>query len=297
MLERVHMPDAADVMRRYPHQISGGQQQRVVIGMALLNNPALLIMDEPTTALDVTVEAAVLDLIGDLRRDFDTAIMYITHNLGVVARVCNRVGVMYAGEMVERASVDQIFSQPAASLYARADPLCAETGHEQSEQRALPDSGTGAAAEQRGRRGACLGRAATMRSNGAWTSGPPCAQLADGRIVRCHFAEEIDPALWTPPDEAAVPALSQNGSSQEIILDVDGLEKYYPVRGNSLKDVVGIGEKRQVKAVDDVSFAVRDRKYAGHCRRVRLRQEYAGQDDHRSGGEHRRQGRISSAST
>ncbi|MDH3674420.1 MAG: ABC transporter ATP-binding protein, partial [Anaerolineae bacterium] len=112
MLERVYMPDAANVMKRFPHQISGGQQQRVVIGMALLNNPALLIMDEPTTALDVTVEAAVLDLIGDLRRDFDTAIMYITHNLGVVARVSTRVGVMYAGEMVERATVEEIFKRP-----------------------------------------------------------------------------------------------------------------------------------------------------------------------------------------
>lgn len=108
MLERVYMPDPANVMKRYPHQISGGQQQRVVIAMALLNNPALLIMDEPTTALDVTVEAAVLDLIAELRRDFDTAIMYISHNLGVVARVSTRVGVMYAGEMVERATVEQI---------------------------------------------------------------------------------------------------------------------------------------------------------------------------------------------
>ena len=98
--------------KRYPHQISGGQQQRVVIAMALLNNPALLIMDEPTTALDVTVEAAVLDLIAELRRDFDTAIMYITHNLGVVARVSTRVGVMYAGEMVERATVQEIYQNP-----------------------------------------------------------------------------------------------------------------------------------------------------------------------------------------
>ena len=73
------MPDAANVMKRYPHQISGGQQQRVVIAMALLNNPALLIMDEPTTALDVTVEAAVLDLIAELRRDFDTAIIDLWH--------------------------------------------------------------------------------------------------------------------------------------------------------------------------------------------------------------------------
>jgi peptide/nickel transport system ATP-binding protein len=112
MLERVYMPDPASVMKRFPHQISGGQQQRVVIAMALLNNPALLIMDEPTTALDVTVEAAVLDLIADLRREFDTAIMFISHNLGVVARVCNEVAVMYAGEMVERAKVQDLFASP-----------------------------------------------------------------------------------------------------------------------------------------------------------------------------------------
>ena len=112
MLKRVYMPDPESVMRRYPHQISGGQQQRVVIAMALLNGPALLIMDEPTTALDVTVEAAVLDLIADLQRDFDTAIMYISHNLGVVARVSSKVGVMYAGEIVERASVADVYLSP-----------------------------------------------------------------------------------------------------------------------------------------------------------------------------------------
>jgi peptide/nickel transport system ATP-binding protein len=86
MLKRVHMPDPEDVMNRYPHQISGGQQQRVVIAMAMLNNPALLIMDEPTTALDVTVEAAVLDLIEDLKNDFQAANIFITHNLCDVRR-------------------------------------------------------------------------------------------------------------------------------------------------------------------------------------------------------------------
>ncbi len=98
MLERVNMPDPSSTLRRYPHQLSGGQQQRVLIAMALLPRPDLLIMDEPTTGLDVTVEATVLDLIAELRRQLETAILYISHNLGVVARVCDRVGVMYAGE-------------------------------------------------------------------------------------------------------------------------------------------------------------------------------------------------------
>jgi len=112
MLERVYMADPANVMRRYPHQISGGQQQRVVIAMALLNNPALLIMDEPTTALDVTVEAAVLDLIAELRRDFDTAIMYITHNLGVIQEMTERVYIMYAGQVVETSITTSLFENP-----------------------------------------------------------------------------------------------------------------------------------------------------------------------------------------
>ncbi|MBF0235064.1 MAG: ABC transporter ATP-binding protein, partial [Desulfamplus sp.] len=113
MLERVYMPDAANVMERYPHMISGGQQQRVVIAMAMLNSPSLLIMDEPTTALDVTVEAAVLDLVEDLKKDFNTGIIFITHNLGVVARVSDKLCVMYAGEMVEKAPIQTIFERPA----------------------------------------------------------------------------------------------------------------------------------------------------------------------------------------
>ncbi|MEJ2170466.1 MAG: ABC transporter ATP-binding protein, partial [Desulfobacterales bacterium] len=112
MLKRVNMPDVENVMRRYPHQISGGQQQRVVIAMAMLNNPALIIMDEPTTALDVTVEAAVLDLLEELKHDFKAANIFITHNLGVVARVSDYLCVMYAGQMVESGPLAEIFRNP-----------------------------------------------------------------------------------------------------------------------------------------------------------------------------------------
>ncbi|NCC31884.1 MAG: ABC transporter ATP-binding protein, partial [Chloroflexia bacterium] len=112
MLERVHMPDPEAIMRRYPHQLSGGMQQRVVIAMALITNPALLIMDEPTTGLDATTAAAVLDLINELKQTFDTAILYISHDLNVIARVCDHVGVMYAGQLVESGAIDTVFRRP-----------------------------------------------------------------------------------------------------------------------------------------------------------------------------------------
>lgn len=112
MLKRVNMPDVENVMTRYSHQISGGQQQRIVIAMAMLNNPALIIMDEPTTALDVTVEAAVLDLLEELKQDFNAANIFITHNLGVVARVSDYLCVMYAGQMVESGPLAEVFRNP-----------------------------------------------------------------------------------------------------------------------------------------------------------------------------------------
>jgi len=112
MLREVKLADPAAAMTRYPHQLSGGQQQRIVIAMALIAEPALLVMDEPTTGLDVTVEAAVLDLVRELRRRRRTAILFISHNLGTVVRVCDRIGVMYRGELVEEGSVRQIFTDP-----------------------------------------------------------------------------------------------------------------------------------------------------------------------------------------
>jgi len=111
-LERVAMPDPSGALRRYPFQLSGGQQQRVVIAMALSGDPRLLVLDEPTTGLDATVEAEVLDLIDDLRTRIDAAILLISHNLGMVARMCERVGVMYAGRIVEDGPARDLFTDP-----------------------------------------------------------------------------------------------------------------------------------------------------------------------------------------
>ena len=113
MLDRVRIPDAANRARRYPHEFSGGMRQRVMIAMALLAKPKLLLADEPTTALDVTIQAQVLDLMAELARETATAIILVTHDLGVVARLCDRVAVLYGGRIMEEAPADPIFTAPA----------------------------------------------------------------------------------------------------------------------------------------------------------------------------------------
>ncbi len=113
MLDAVKIPDAKGRIRLYPHEFSGGMRQRVMIAMALLCRPELLIADEPTTALDVTVQAQIMELLADLQREFGMAMILITHDLGVVAGSCERVMVMYGGRVMERAPVDPIFADPA----------------------------------------------------------------------------------------------------------------------------------------------------------------------------------------
>jgi len=113
LLELVHVPDAADRLDRYPHELSGGMRQRVMIAMALACEPSVLLADEPTTALDVTVQAQILALFREIRDRLGTAIVLVTHDLGVVASLCDRVGVMYAGRLVEAAPAGALFARPA----------------------------------------------------------------------------------------------------------------------------------------------------------------------------------------
>ncbi|HEY7350712.1 MAG TPA: ABC transporter ATP-binding protein [Ktedonobacterales bacterium] len=113
MMERVRIPDARRRLKSYPHEFSGGMRQRVMIAIALSCNPQLLIADEPTTALDVTIQAQILDLMRALSKEFQTAVMLITHDLGVVAGMCQRVVVMYAGRVMEEAPTSQLFARPA----------------------------------------------------------------------------------------------------------------------------------------------------------------------------------------
>lgn len=143
MLERVGIPSAARRMDDYPHQLSGGQRQRVMIAMALACRPRLLIADEPTTALDVTIQAQILDLLLDLRKELGMAVIIITHNMGVIAETADRVLVMYAGRIVEQAPVETIFDRPlhpyTKGLLSCVPSLEGELDRLQAIPGALPD--------------------------------------------------------------------------------------------------------------------------------------------------------------
>lgn len=253
LLARVYMPDAGNVLRRYPHQISGGQQQRVVIAMALLNDPALLIMDEPTTALDVTVEAAVLDLVNDLQQEYDTAIIYISHDLGVIARVSDHVGVMYAGEMVERGSVEEVFLHPTHPYTLGLMRCVPRLGSTKADSYLKPIRGRvpsprnlppGCVFEPRCdfARAECTQQKVTME------------QVGNGHTARCLFIPEVqaEKDSFMDPEASKLMQASRVDPNAEPILKVDAARTYYPVAS---KQLFG-GKKRYVKAVDGVSVEV-----------------------------------------
>lgn len=200
MLGRVRILDAS-VYDRYPHQLSGGMQQRVVIAMALSIDPQLLILDEPTTGLDATVQAEILELIGELRRELGMSIVFISHDLGVIARMCNRVGVLYAGELIEEGPTAQVFEQPKHPYtvgllrsvpepqrrkdHGRLDTLVGSPPSAQSAVsgcRFAPRCGLAAAL--------CIERA------------PPLFDLGLRRS-RCHFHEHASTTPRTTPEELA----------------------------------------------------------------------------------------------
>lgn len=185
LLRAVHMPSPEMRMRQYPHQISGGQRQRVMIAMAFAGDPELIIADEPTTALDVTVQAQVLALMEELRQRTGAAILLITHDLGVVAEACDRVMVMYAGQIVEEGNVEQLFRTPQhpytqgllASLPAMDGPRMARLPSIAGQPPALTDMRTGCAFADR-----CPKVMDVCRS-----VEPPLHVLGEGRASRCHL--------------------------------------------------------------------------------------------------------------
>jgi len=194
MLDKVGIPSAARRMDDYPHQLSGGQRQRVMIAMALACNPKLLIADEPTTALDVTIQAQVLDLLMDLRDDLGMAIIVITHNMGVIAETADRVLVMYAGRIVEQAPVAELFEVPRHP-YTRGLLSCVPTlEQDQSRLVAIPGSLPEPARRPAGCRFAprCRHRIEACRA-----AIPPLVESDAGHFDACIRADELAAAPVT----------------------------------------------------------------------------------------------------
>jgi oligopeptide/dipeptide ABC transporter ATP-binding protein len=184
LLKRVGIPAAEDRFHAFPHQFSGGMRQRVMIAMALACNPNVLIADEPTTALDVTIQAQILELMGGLNRDFGTAIILITHDLGVVAEVCQRVVVMYAGKIVEQGSARDLFGDPqhpyTMGLLRSVPRLGANVKDKLATIGGLPPD---LLAPPKG----CRFRLRCPRRQAACEEAPPLTETAPGQLAACWF--------------------------------------------------------------------------------------------------------------
>ena len=191
MFHDVNLVDPEKVADRYPHELSGGMQQRVVIAMAMITNPELLILDEPTTGLDVTTEAVILDLVRGLMAERDTAVIYITHNLGVVAQLCERVLVLYAGEIMEEAEVHALFQQPRHPYTRGLISSVPKPGQSKHQARLQSISGNPPALRQQ--TSACVfADRCSLVIERCRSEKPPLESLTDGRVVRCHRWEEVD---------------------------------------------------------------------------------------------------------
>ncbi|WP_328795398.1 ABC transporter ATP-binding protein [Jannaschia marina] len=184
MLRRVGLPSPEDRLDHYPHQLSGGQRQRVMIAMALANDPRLLIADEPTTALDVTIQAQILELIRDLQRDTGMGTIMITHDLGVVADVADTVAVMYGGQLVERGPVAEVFENPqhpyTLGLMASVPRLSGPRARLTTIEGTVPTIDR--------MPGGCRFRSRCAFAAPACASRPALAPVGPGHDAACHFA-------------------------------------------------------------------------------------------------------------
>ena len=248
----VKLPDPERILKSFPHQLSGGQQQRIVIAMALMSKPSLLILDEPTTALDVTVEAAVVELVKDLGKKYGTSMLFISHNLGLVLETCDRICVMYSGEAVETGRIEDVFDKmqhPYTQALFRSIPL---PGADKNDRPLIAIPGNFPLPHE--------------RPNGC-NFGPRCDYFQAGQCDQGHIPMDTVPhgerhgsrcLRWNGIDWDAPLELAEIKAKAEpgrVILKIDNLKKYYEVAANAL---FGGSNKKVVKANETLSFEARE---------------------------------------
>lgn len=250
LLDQVGIPDAARRVAEYPFQLSGGMKQRVMIAMALAGAPKLLVADEPTTALDVTIQAQVLQLLRDTQAKAGMAMLLITHDLGVVAEMAHQVGVMYAGHIVEQASRTQLFARPLHPYTQKLFAALPDASRQGRPLSAIPGSVPPLGSVMQGCRFA-------PRCDRAWSlcreQIPAWTILQEGGAVRCHLyadqtISEAQTAVNAGEESFAAEVVVKSAAE---ILQVTDLQVHFPIRQGVLQRTVG-----QVKAVDGVSLQI-----------------------------------------
>jgi peptide/nickel transport system ATP-binding protein len=253
MVAAVRLPDPERMMRSYPHQLSGGQQQRIVIAMALLSKPSLLLLDEPTTALDVTVEAGIVELVKGLGKEFGTSMIFVSHNLGLILETCDKITVMYSGEAVETGTIKDVFDRmrhPYTQGLFRSIPL---PGADKNSRPLVAIPGQLPLPHERPK-GCNFGpRCHHFKEGVCDVADIPMVSVEghQGHFSRCVRFDEID---WSALPEGAK-TQSEPVTPGAPMLKVDKLKKYYEVAASA---VFGGGETRTVKANEDISFEARE---------------------------------------
>jgi len=246
LLAEMGIPRPAEVAQAYPHQLSGGMKQRAVIATALACEPELLLLDEPTTALDVTVEAQILDLLERLRRDRQVALLLVSHNLGIVDRLCDRLTVLYAGRVVEQGDAATMLRAPRHP-YTRGLLAALPRADRGQLQRLAPIPG-GLPDLTRPESGCNFAARCPFRAEGC--DAPQALRDVAGRAVRCHRAEELGDTPWPRPGHTA----AQRAPLGAMLLEAEGLARRFRLGGGFLQM---FRSRAEVRAVDGVSLSLR----------------------------------------
>jgi peptide/nickel transport system ATP-binding protein len=236
MLRKVQISDPGQVMQRYPHELSGGMAQRAVIAMALASEPELLILDEPTTALDATVEAEVLDLVAGLRDQFDTSLLFISHNLAVIAKMCDRVGVLYAGELIEEGPARQVFDDPRHP-YTMGLLRCIPRQGQRKDHGRLDSIPGFLPAPGQTVTGCIFAPRCPIAEDRCRQTTPPAFDVGPNRTSRC-FLHDATPDLprSTPVDVQ----LSAPAESAQPVVTIRNVSKTFTSRGQAVHALTGV---------------------------------------------------------